>query len=134
MAGEIDLQKLIAGMEPVLDPKTYVFAKIDAQGSELEPLAIGVFREDEGITLILEQTIAAQEGVQHEFPCRRITLAIHSALDAVGFMAAVASELSRHGISTNPVSAFHHDHLFVPKGKETRAMEVLKALARRQVD
>ena len=57
-----------------------------------------------------------------------ITLNIHSALDAVGFIAAVTTELARHNIGVNPVSGFYHDHLFVPADRADEAMTALKAL------
>jgi uncharacterized protein len=58
-----------------------------------------------------------------------ITLRIHSSLEAVGFLARIAAELARLGISVNVVSAFHHDHLFVPAGRAEEAMAALRALA-----
>ena len=44
---------------------------------------------------------------------------------AVGFLAAITARLANAGISVNAVSAFHHDHLFVP---ERRAGEALRLL------
>jgi hypothetical protein len=38
----------------------------------------------------------------------------------------LASELARAGISVNPVSAFHHDHLFVPWERREEAMMLLE--------
>jgi hypothetical protein len=58
-----------------------------------------------------------------------ITLNVHSSLEAVGFMAAVSAKLTEHGIGVNPVSGYHHDHCFVPLGKEQQAMKVLEELA-----
>ena len=43
-----------------------------------------------------------------------ITLDVHSSLESVGFLAAVSARLAAAGIPCNAVSAFHHDHLFVP--------------------
>ena len=56
-------------------------------------------------------------GLGGVFPCRLITLEVHSALDAVGFLAAVTARLAAEGIGVNPVAGFHHDHLFVPADK-----------------
>jgi hypothetical protein len=43
-------------------------------------------------------------------------------------MAAVSSALAVERISTNPVSAFYHDHLFVPEADATRALTLLETL------
>ncbi len=43
-----------------------------------------------------------------------ITRDVLSALDVVGFLAAVTAALADAGIGANAVSAFFHDHLFVP--------------------
>lgn len=131
--GELSLDRLIASMNPVLDPATYVFSCVNPDThAHIMPRALGVFHEDEGLTLILPRETAMELGVDHVFPCRRITLNVHSALEAVGFLAAVATELTRHGISTNPVSGFYHDHIFVPVDQADNAMTALTALSNRQ--
>ncbi len=125
---ERDLTRLIAGMRPVLDPETYVFATVP-QGEPAPAVnALMRFEEAEGTTLILRDEDAA--GLTVSFPCRRITLTVHSALDAVGFLAAVAAPLSAAGISTNAVAAFYHDHLFVPRDRADDAIAVLTAMAK----
>ena len=58
-----------------------------------------------------------------------ITLTVHSALDAVGFLAAVTARLAAAGIGANPVSAFFHDHLFVPAARADEALALLRSLA-----
>ena len=57
---------------------------------------------------------------------RLITLSVHSSLDAVGFLAAITSKLAEHSISVNPVSAYYHDHLFVPAAQAEEVMELLQ--------
>lgn len=89
-----------------------------------------VFQEAEGTTLVLARQDAIDAGLAHEFPCRMITLDVHSSLEAVGFIARVAAELARHGIAVNPVSGFYHDHLFVPESRVTDALGVLELLSR----
>jgi hypothetical protein len=71
---------------------------------------------------------ARHGGLPFEFPSRLITLNVHSALDAVGFLAAGAVRLAEAGISSNAVSALYHDPLFVP---HERGEEVLRVLRRR---
>jgi hypothetical protein len=58
-----------------------------------------------------------------------ITLTVHSSLEAVGFLAAVTVPLAEAGISVNAVSAFHHDHLFVPVERAEDAQLLLQRLA-----
>ena len=58
-----------------------------------------------------------------------ITLEVASSLEAIGFLAAITAALARAGIAVNPVSAFHHDHLFVPEGHADEAMAILRAMA-----
>jgi len=59
-----------------------------------------------------------------------VTLDVHSSLDAVGFLAVVATRLrERCRVGVNPVSGFFHDHLFVPVGSEEAVMRELRALA-----
>ncbi|NIX75234.1 ACT domain-containing protein [Microvirga terricola] len=129
MTGETDLQRLIASMTPVLTPGTYVFATLDAPSLELVASALMLFREDEGVTLIVPQALAEAHGLKVIYPCRCITLSIHSSLEAVGFLAAVTAALAKAGIGVNPVSAFFHDHLFIADDRAEEAMVILRALS-----
>lgn len=129
MSGETDLDVLLSGMRPELRPGTFVFATL-ADGAMPAGLApVMSFREAEGTTLILSEAEAGRAGLPAAFPCRWITLAVHSSLDAVGFLAAVTARLTDRGIAVNPVSAFHHDHLFVPVARAEEAMAMLRGLA-----
>ncbi len=128
--GETDLASLMAKMSPKLDTRTYVFATVSAeQLSEQVDKALMVFRESEGVTLILTETDANASGLEHVFPCRRITLEVHSALDAVGFLAAIIPVLAKEGMGVNPVSGFFHDHLFVPADRAEDALAILLGLS-----
>jgi hypothetical protein len=87
------------------------------------------FREAEGMTLIVPRDQATAAGLPAAFPSRMITLEIASSLEAVGFLAAITAGLAEAGIAVNPVSAFHHDHLFVPEARAEEAMTILRAMA-----
>ena len=94
MAGISDLNVLLAGLRPEPDPVRYGF--VTGPAARLDPVAgqaLMRFVEAEGITLILPFDDARAAGFEPIFPCRRITLAIHSSLEAVGFMAQVAAVL-----------------------------------------
>ncbi|MAK61498.1 MAG: ribonuclease H family protein [Ponticaulis sp.] len=129
MVGETNLDALIRSMQPVLKPNTFVFADYSETPCppELEPVM--VFQEAEGQTLIITREMAERYSLPYSFPCRQITLNIHSSLEAVGFLAAITTQLARHGIPVNAVSAFFHDHLFVPEDRADEALSALKAMA-----
>lgn len=129
MSGEMDLNALIATMNPALSPETFVFTTTSAPTPEALEAAVMTFREDEGLTLILPRGAAEAAGLSHAFPCRMITLKVHSALEAVGFIAAVAARLAQIGMGANAVAAYHHDHIFVPEDRAEEALAALRALA-----
>lgn len=119
-----DLSFLLAHMAPALHPQGYLFRSLpEAEAQSQQPHALGWFREDEGITLILP----APPG-QEEWAC--ITLTVHSALTAVGFLAVIARHLAEAGIPLNVMSAVHHDHLFVPWERRESALQALDDLLR----
>ncbi len=129
--GETDLDRLIAGMQPVLRPGVYAFASLELgveAPAQLTPIC--TFVEEEGFSLVALQTDLEAAGLDSEYPCRWITLEIRSALEAVGFLAAVTARLAQAGISVNPISARRHDHLFVPTDDAERAIEILHELSR----
>ena len=121
MSGETRLDVLLAGMRPVLNNGTFVFCL-----SELPvPDAIATFRETEGLTVVLPERRAEDLGLAPLHHADWITLTIHSDLDAVGFLAAIAKRLSDAGISCNVFSAVYHDHIFVPRGRGEDAVNAL---------
>ncbi|CCE03855.1 ACT domain-containing protein [Bradyrhizobium sp. STM 3809] len=131
MTGERDLDTLLRAMSPELQDGVFVFCTLDPgdrMAAMLSPLMR--FREREGDTLILRRDDAERAGLAYRFASRLITLSVHSALDAVGFLAAVTTALAAAGISVNAVSAFHHDHLFVPDAQAGQAMRVLQEMSR----
>ncbi|MBU4433644.1 MAG: ACT domain-containing protein [Alphaproteobacteria bacterium] len=132
MTGQTDLPALLAAMEPVLTEDVWVFATLTpgvATPPGVTPLM--TYAEAEGLTLIVRRDEAETAGLAHVFPSRRITLNIHSSLEAVGFLAALLPALAAAGIGVNPVSAFFHDHLFVPADRAEEALAILRRVATR---
>jgi hypothetical protein len=129
MAGETSLSVLLRSMSPQLNPGQYVFCTLpDGQlptGLDL----LGSFKEQEGLTVILEKSQAEDAGLSFDYVAAWITLNVHSALQAVGLTAAFATALGSARISCNVVAGYYHDHLFVGQDDADRAMDVLKQLA-----
>ena len=130
--GEKDLARLLATLSPRLESGEYVFCSIGnaryGDYVDLEPVAS--ITESEGLTLILPRAKADAAGLVYASVFARITLRVHSSLDAVGLTAAFSAALTDHGISANVVAGFYHDHLFVQAESAQQAVTVLEALAR----
>ena len=114
--GGLELSQLIKSMKPTLADESYVFATIGLQSQLLQTNILSrvdmLYREAEGWTLVLKQTDAADLDLDSIFPCRKITLDVHSSLEAVGFLAAVTTRLAENvKIGVNPVSGYYHDHI-----------------------
>jgi len=131
MSGELNLSTLLASMSPELIPDEYVFVttKINDENKVSFPYLME-FHEKEGATFIVKKTIAEQSNFEFSYPCRLITLNIYSSLEAVGFLAEITRALASEKISVNAVSAFYHDHIFVPTEKAERALEILQSFSK----
>jgi uncharacterized protein len=129
--GETELSRLLATMHPHLHENSYIFVTLSPEqydGLGFTPLC--QFREQEGITLILTEAMAL--GLLEPTPpttrWAHIELTVHSALTAVGFLAVISQRLAQAGISVNVVSAYYHDHLFVPWASRQSAMGILQGI------
>ena len=127
--GESDLLTLIAQMSPSLDDQVWAFVSVgDVSSDYLAEHALATFRETEGTTLIVPWERAEEFDVCSE-PMARVTLNIHSSLEAVGLTAAVSQALASEAISANVVAGFYHDHIFVPQTAGKRAVACLTLLS-----
>ena len=127
--GESDLLTLIAQMSPSLHDQVWAFVSVGEVSSEyVAEHALATFREAEGTTLIVPWERAEEFDVCSE-PMARITLNIHSSLEAVGLTAAVSQAVASEAISANVVAGFYHDHIFVPQTAGERAVASLTLLS-----
>ena len=129
MTGITDLNTLIATMEPELSPHLFVFASVRHPTAQMLNTAKGMFVEKEGVSLILQDTIAQEQKIEGDGPYACITLNVHSSLEAVGLTAAFAQTLTAANISANVVAGYYHDHIFVAQKDAPEAMGVLNTLS-----
>jgi hypothetical protein len=122
-----DLESLLKNMNPILSDKTYFICFSKNPSEELVSKSLGVFKEKEGTTLILEEK-HLQQGLKKSGPHALITLNVYSDLSAVGFLSKITSKLAENAVSVNAISAYHHDHIFVPKESANKAVQLLKKL------
>ncbi len=126
---ERELNVLLAQMKPQLDSQQWVFCSVDPTF----PLALAkplmVFHEDEGTTIVVTVEAADRYELPYEGRWQRITANVNSALNAVGFIAQLTRCLAERNIPANTVSAYYHDHLFVPAERAVEALQALEELS-----
>jgi len=128
--GETNLRTLLAEMRPSLSSIQFGFATVASpQEIPAQVEIVGIFHEDEGVTVISPWSQIAPARLTCSGPWAKITLAVHSSLAAVGLTAKVAGALAAEGISANVVAAFFHDHIFVPWDERENALRTLNALS-----
>ncbi|WP_281543948.1 ACT domain-containing protein [Grimontia sp. SpTr1] len=126
MAGTVDLNALLDSMKPELMQDEFVFCTVSGELADFVELApLATFQENEGLTLLLEKSVADSANMVFEGVYRQITLTVHSSLDAVGLTAAVSTKLAEKGISANVLAAYYHDHIFVQAEKAEAALAAL---------
>lgn len=125
----LDLDRLLRGMTPVLEPDDYAFVFLGRDPQLGDARYAGLFVEEEGTTLVCLRSEALRLGAEPGPAFRRITLRVHSSLEAVGFLARVTAVLAARGIACNAISAYHHDHLFVPAAHAEEALTALRGLS-----
>jgi hypothetical protein len=130
--GSENLSDLLRRISPRLADGEYVFCALPPGNTPRDLKPICVFQEAEGTSLICGRAEAEQQGLRYDGTYRLITLTVHSSLAAVGFLAAVSTELAKAGIACNAVSALRHDHLFVPSRDAIRALALLEGLSKRR--
>lgn len=127
MVGETNLAKLLQSISPQLMPEQYVFCCVQGRFADYQSLSpIAMFRETEGLTLVVTKEQAIANNLAFESVFSGITLTVHSSLDAVGLTAAVATKLAEYDISANVIAAYYHDHIFVQTEKAELAMKALR--------
>ncbi|UNK48339.1 ACT domain-containing protein [Lysobacter sp. S4-A87] len=129
MSGERDLARLLASLQVTAREGEFVFvSRPDADPGPAAQAEASV-REAEGVTYVLPRAKADALRLAYDFRAAWLSLGVHSALDAVGLTAAVATALARHGIACNVLAGFHHDHLLVAAERREEALAVLSALS-----
>ena len=133
MSGKTNLKIVLKEMKPFVNKGEYVFVSVKSvEGIDREEI-ICEFKESEGITIIVKKEIADKLNFKYDFVGSWIILKVHSSLSAVGLTAAFSSELAKHNISCNIIAGYYHDHIFIDKKDESKAIELLNRLSENQL-
>ena len=128
--GETDLSNILKGLKPKLHSDTCVFVTLNEPDQGLIGTAIAYIREEEGVSIILEKSLAQSRSLAFEYESAWITLEIHSSLEGVGLTALFSQALASENISCNVVAGYYHDHIFVPVSLGKKAMRILENLGK----
>lgn len=123
-----NLDVLLSSLEPVLNPGAYVFTTIPDEKMAGFEKAVAWIREPEGISVVMAESDATALKLPILFRAAWITLCVESDLQAVGLTAALATALSKAGISCNVIAGACHDHIFVPFERACDALIVLQQI------
>lgn len=126
-----DRLAMIASMTPELRPGRFVFCALNEVplSNAMRDGAMCLFREAEGVSVLLTVDLAEAEGLPVDMPMSQITLQVYSSLAGVGLTAAVSAALGNANIPCNMIAAARHDHVFVPEDRAGEAVEVLLRLS-----
>jgi hypothetical protein len=127
VGGETDLGVMLRGLSVTVRPGRYTVTQ--AEG----PVALGdgvevVLAEGEGTTVVATVEAAERHGWPVGFVAAWLTLDVHSALEAVGLTAAVATALADEAIPANVLAGYLHDHLLIPADRADDAVACLTRL------
>ena len=126
-----DLDEIIESMNPEIIEDEFIFSTVDSKTFlklDLSKILL-TFQEKEGLTIITTKNYAEENNLDYEGVWGLITLTVNSDLKAIGLLSTVTNALAKEMISVNAVSAYYHDHLFVPIEKLNKSLEILKKLS-----
>src|SRR5262245_22617962 len=92
-----DLGELLKSLDPQLHDGAYAFCAVHADADVSGIGWIALFREAEGLTVVVSEEVARAQGWTIAFRAAWITLRVYSDLEAVGLTSAVAHALATAG-------------------------------------
>ncbi len=123
--GETDLTKLLAAIDVVRRPGSYVYV-VRGPGEPAPDEVVAMIDEAASISYVVSaDSSAAGDG---HFRAAWLTLTVNSSLDGVGLCAAVATALVARDIPANVLAGFYHDHLLVPEELADQAIAAIHTL------
>lgn len=120
-------------LAPRLHEGIYAFVSVPGDTAvDLDGLdVVATVREDEGLTVVLPLEQAEARGHEVRLRAAWITLTAATDLTDVGVTARFARALADAKIPCNVIAGAHHDHVFVPVGLASPAMDLLSHVSLR---
>lgn len=127
MSGQKNLDTILKNLNPILNEGRYVYCCVKDIDNIPFSKILFLFKETEGITVVLKKESADQLNLEYSYVAAWITFNVHSSLEAVGMTAAFSTALGKENISCNVVAAYFHDHIFIDEKDAEKAMNVLSS-------
>ncbi|MEK6783299.1 MAG: ACT domain-containing protein [Bacteroidota bacterium] len=91
LSGETTLSKILKTLSPELNHGEYIFHSTNDPSQFDAKDVIGLFKEKEGVTVIISKDLADIKKISYKFIASWITLNVHSSLASVGNLARVCN-------------------------------------------
>ena len=128
MLGEQNLDKMLKGLKLDLSDQIFVFVTVETLANIQLNEVFAIVNEVEAYTLVLSKEKADQLDLPYHYQAAKISIQVHSALEAVGLTAALSTQLAKVQMSCNVIAGYYHDHLFVDYHQREKAIDALLEL------
>jgi hypothetical protein len=128
MTGTTNLSEVLKSLKVSCDGVEYGFASVKDKQITFNYDILGIFKEDEGQTIIAPKKYFDSNNIKFEGPYAKLTIEIHTSLELVGLTAVLAKKLADNQISANVVAGYFHDHIFVQYVVRQKAIEAIDNL------
>jgi len=113
-----------SNLRPILNIGEFIFCTLNDLSEIDQNNIISFFKEAEGYSLILTKEFADSKDIHYETVMGWITLADRASIKTIQLTAEYATALKDNHVGCCVVPSFYHDHIFVDKLDEEKAMTI----------
>lgn len=132
MNAQVQFERYLQKLTPIMNREALALCRIDeADLREVLDDCLCVFRESEGVCVLLPSRVARERQLSADGDYRQITLHFANRLPIPGLAAAVVRELADAGLQGDMISARCHEHILVRERDASQAMQILHGISNR---
>lgn len=128
MEANLDLKSTLDNLNVHCDNIEYAFSTIKDDAELEKEDVLGTFKEKEGLSVIAKKRYLESNKLPYHGVFAKLNIGISTSLELVGLTAVLSNLLAQENIPTNVVSAYYHDHIFVPYALKDKAINTLGQL------
>jgi hypothetical protein len=128
MADSTREQVFLKSLRITCDNVPYSFASVKQIPTHDYEDILGIFKEDEGITVIASIEYFETNNIPYTDTYAKLSVVAGTSPELVRLTPMLAEILDEQNIPANIIASYFHDHIFVPYNERRRAVDVLQAL------